>query len=169
MEVTTPRLWIRTLRESDWPAMGRLFRDFEASPYSIYDGPFPDTEAGVRELTWKFASTGLFFAVFQKEQQDMMGYVCFHKGPAGYDLGYCFHSDYQGRGFALESCRAMMQVFRQRGVEKFTAGTALKNLPSCRLLEKLGFACESTEELSFHRDSEGNPISFTGGNFIFRG
>ena len=43
----------------------------------------------------------------------------------------------------------------------FTAGTALENMPSCRLLKKLGFACISTETVSFD-----GKCSFQGGCFI---
>ena len=46
------------------------------------------------------------------------------------------------------------------GATTFTAGTAIDNIPSCRLLEKLGFACTSTETVSFD-----NVFSFRGGNF----
>lgn len=53
-----------------------------------------------------------------------------------------------------------------RTVEAFTAGTALKNIPSCRLLEKLGFVLEKTETLSFHKDIRGQDIVFEGGVFV---
>ena len=97
----------------------------------------------------------------------MIGYICFHEDNGNYDLGFCFHSDYQGKGYAFESCRAVMDyMINEQNIKTFTAGTALKNKPSCKLLERLGFMLQKTEQLSFQKDMEGNDITFEGGIFI---
>ena len=84
-------------------------------------------------------------------------------------MGFCFHSDYHGKGFAFEACSALMEyIAKERNVTVFTAGTALKNTPSCKLLGKLGFVLKDTETLSFHKDENGNEITFEGGNFILQ-
>lgn len=169
MEINTNRLYIRNLRESDWTEMKHIFSDFNRSKYAIYDAALPITDTEVKKLTKRFAETNLFFAVFLKEAPHMAGYVCFHKDKDAYDLGYCFHSAYQGKGFAFESCEALMLGFKEQyGARVFTAGTAINNIPSCKLLKKLGFVCVSTETLSFHKDSVGNDILFEGGNFVCR-
>ena len=70
------------------------------------------------------------------------------------------------KGYAYEACTAMMEYMAtERDVKAFTAGTALKNAPSCKLLQKLGFAWADTETLSFHKDECGNDIVFEGGVF----
>lgn len=169
MELTTQRLFIRSLQSSDWQEMGEIFRDFSRSAYAIYDHPMPTREEDVKALTEKFAQSHLFYGVFPKEGGTMLGYVCFHRAGETLDMGYCFHSSAQGQGFARESCRAMMLYFRdQQGIHSFSAGTAMENHPSRRLLERLGFTCQSTEILSFHKDNQGNPITFAGGNYIFQ-
>ena len=169
MELTTQRLFIRKLQNADWQDMGKIFRDFSQSPYAIYDHPMPTREEDIKALTARFAESGLFFAVYPKAGGNMLGYVCFHRVKDTLDLGYCFHSDAHGQGIAAESCRALMLCFRdQQGIHRFSAGTAMDNHPSRRLLERLGFTCQSTEILSFHKDSRGNPISFLGGSFIFQ-
>ena len=48
---------------------------------------------------------------------------------------------------------------------KITAGTALNNTPSVRLLTSLGFVLVGTETVSFYKDDEGIPITFEGGEF----
>lgn len=48
-------------------------------------------------------------------------------------------------------------------VKSFTAGMALENIPSCKLLAKLGFVLENIETLSFHKDKNGKGIIFVGG------
>lgn len=56
-------------------------------------------------------------------------------------------------------------IAKEKNIKTFTAGTALKNTPSCKLLEKLGFILKNTETVSFHKDSDGNAITFEGGGF----
>ena len=62
----------------------------------------------------------------------------------------------------------MEYIGKTRTVKAFTSGTALKNIPSCRLLEKLGFVLTETESLAFHKDEHGKDIVFEGGIFIKR-
>lgn len=162
MILETSRLCIRSLNETDWKEMKTIFTDFNHSPYAVYDMPLPTEDEETQALTKRFAESNLFFAVFLKESSDMLGYVCFHKDGNSYDLGYCFHSSYHSKGYAYESTKALVEYFvAEYGATGFTAGTAIDNIPSCRLLEKLGFVCASTEIVSFD-----NAFSFQGGNFV---
>ena len=161
MRLETSRLYICHLNESDWQEMKKIFIDFNSSKYSVYDMPLPTEDEETKALTKRFADSNLFFAVFLKESNDMIGYVCFHKDGDTYDLGFCFHSAYHSNGYAYESTGALVKYFADNyGVTCFTAGTAINNTPSCRLLEKLGFVCVSTETVSFD-----NAFSFQGGNY----
>lgn len=162
MRFETSRLFIRDLQEQDWQETKNIWVDFGNSSNAVYDAPLPTGEEEVKALTKKFADSRSFFAVFLKGSNDMIGYVCFHKDGERYDLGYCFHSAYHAKGYAYESVKALLERFiRERGATHFTAGTALDNRPSCRLLEKLGFVCVSTETVSFD-----GAFSFQGGNFV---
>ena len=86
----------------------------------------------------------------------------------GYEIGYCFHSDYHGKGYAGESIRALLDLMKGRGAPLITAGTALENTPSVRLLESLGFRLTGTEQVTFYKDEEGNDIFFESGIFELR-
>ncbi|MBQ8508740.1 MAG: GNAT family N-acetyltransferase [Clostridia bacterium] len=168
MKMKTKRLTIRLLSPDDWKSMQTIAADFAASEYAVYDRPLPTEDNEIRELTGRFAATQLFFAVLLDDS--MIGYVCFHEEDGRFDLGYCFHSAFHGQGFAREACAALMEhIAQNHRVEAFTAGTALENKPSCRLLEKLGFTLEGTERLAFNQDAEGRDIEFEGGNFIRKG
>lgn len=159
MEIKTSRLTICDLSVTDWMEMKNIFIDFNCSPYAIYDRPLPVKDEDAKALTKQFAGSKLFFAVYLSGK--MIGYVGFHKVGDEYDLGYCFHSSYQGNGYAYESVKALLDYFtKEYHAAKFTAGTALENEPSCNLLRKLGFLCVSTETVCF----DGN-FSFQGGNF----
>lgn len=162
MKLKTDRLHIRRLNETDWQAIRNIFTDFNNSKYAIYDMPLPTEDEEIKALTKKFAESNLFFAIFLKETSNMLGYVCFHKNGNSYDLGYCFHSAYHSKGYAYESTKALIEyLITECSVTDFTAGSAIDNIPSCRLLEKLGFVCVSTETVSFD-----NIFSFQGGNFV---
>ena len=169
MELKTNRLYIREISINDWTSLKNIVTDFENSKYAIYDSPFPAEEQAFKELVKRLSDSHLFFVVFLQGMSEMIGYICFHNNGGQYDLGYCFHSDYQGKGYAFESCVSVMQYMKQDcGAEGFTAGTALANTPSCKFLEKLGFVCVKTEQLSFHKDESGNDIIFKGGNFVYK-
>lgn len=162
MKIKTDRLTVCKLNEADWREVKNIFIDFNHSIYAVYDRPLPTEYNEVKALVKQFADSELFFAVYLRDQ--MIGYVGFHKIGNQYDLGYCFHSAYQGNGYAFESVKALMDYFiKEHHATEFTAGTALDNKPSCSLLKKLGFCCRSTETVCF--DGE---FSFEGGNFIFR-
>lgn len=166
--IRTKRLLIRPLRSEDWHSMQKIAMDFRQSPYVLYDMPLPTEKQELKALTQKFADSQMFFSVMLDDV--MIGYICFHEENGNYDLGFCFHSDYQGKGYAYEACAAMIEYMgKERNVKTFTAGTALKNAPSCKLLQKLGFVLTATEMLSFHKDENGNDIIFEGGNFIKTG
>ena len=165
MRIKTKRLLIRSLQATDWTALKGISEDFKKSQYSIYDMPLPSEDEKIKSLCGQFATTGLWFSVILHEV--MFGYICFHEENEIYDLGFCFHSDYHGKGYAYESCLAAMEyIAKERKANIFTAGTALQNTPSSNLLKKLGFILEGTETLSFHKDKNGYDIFFEGGHFI---
>ena len=88
MELKTYRLYIRDLREDDWPQMKSLFIDFNNSKYAAYDRPLPTVDVEVETLTKRFVETSLFFAIYLLDKEQMIGYVCFHRDEEKYDLGY---------------------------------------------------------------------------------
>lgn len=95
----------------------------------------------------------------------MIGYADFHKTQTGYECGYCFNSRFQGQGYAQESLKSLFAALTSQGAKTITAGTALNNLPSVRLLERLGFKQVGEEEVTFYKDDQGQDIKFKGGIF----
>lgn len=95
-------------------------------------------------------------------QDSVIGYIALNQRQESYEIGYCFHSDYHGNGYAKESISALLEMIAQ-GVSRIVAGTALKNIPSVKLLLSLGFKQVGTEEQSFYQDAEGKAIVFEGG------
>ena len=159
---------IRRVRAEDWRAIQAIWADVAASEYAKYDRPYNLEDEAVRSSIAENASYAesderMFFAVCLEDA--VIGYVPMFKYRDCYEIGYCFHSDYQGRGYARESLAALIDVLREKGVRLVTAGTALENGPSVRLLVSLGFRQIGTEPVSFYQDEEGRPITFLGGEF----
>lgn len=158
-------MFIRELTTDDWMALKNISLNFKESGYIIYDMPLPVEDEKIKLLCKQFAKSKLWFSVMLNEL--MIGYICFHENNGAYDLGFCFHSDYHGKGYAYESCAAAMKyITKERKTAIFTAGTALRNIPACNLLKKLGFVLEGTKTLSFHKDENGHDILFEGGYFV---
>lgn len=180
MVLKTPRLEIRFMESDDWKSLIEIWKDFNRSEFSQYDIPHSIDETEVREKTkrWAEVSPGLehmFFAVCtQKEMRNdagkvfakqMIGYIDFHKNDDGYECGYCFHSECHGMGYAKESMLTLMEWLARNGRIRITAGTALDNLPSVRLLNSCGFRKIGEEKVSFYQDEKGEDIYFNGGIF----
>jgi len=167
MNLKTNRLEIRNIKEEDWENIRLIVNDFECSEYAVYDGQFPREEEVFKKVIKRFVDSNLFFGVFLIGSEDMIGYVNFHNNDGIYDLGYSFKSEYKGKGYGFESCEVIIKYIKENFEAKgFSAGTALENIPSCKLLEKLGFILKKTEEMSFHKDDIGNDITFNGGEFL---
>ena len=166
--ITTERLTVRRVRESDWKAIRDIWIDAAKSQYAQYDRPSETDDESVRKRIRKWASCGgstehMFYAVCLRET--VIGYAVLNLREKGYEIGYCFHSAYHGKGYARESISAILNTLAGAGIRDFSAGTALKNTPSVRLLSALGFRMTGTEKVSFYRDEQGNDIVFDGGIF----
>ena len=150
----TERLYIRRYTKEDFPGFCELIRDKMASPYAKYDHTFPTEDAALMEVLNFFAISDEFWALEEKSEHKIIGFVSLnYVDEASRNLGYCLHTHWHGRGYASETARRIIRYAREElGLEKLVTGTAEENLPSVRLLERLGFTrlCEGSFELHFH-------------------
>lgn len=168
MLLKTERLHIRHITENDWKSIKEIWEDFSLSEYAQYDKPNSTDESDVRTRIGKWASANsgmehMFFAVCFHEK--VIGYITFNIREKGYEMGYAFHSNYQGKGYAKESILVLLNYLHGLGIERVAVGTAINNQPSMRLLKSLGFQQIGEEKVSFYKDADGNDIIFDGGIF----
>lgn len=166
--IKTDRLTIRPIVAEDWKCIQGIWEDFSTSPFSQYDKPhgLQDEAVQMQISRWAQANLGvehMFFAICL--QDTVIGYIACNGRENGYELGYCFHSAYRGKGYAKESHLALFSYLRKLGIQRLTAGTALANTPSVALLRALGFQRIGTEQVSFYQDADGKDIFFDGGIF----
>ena len=169
MKLKTKRLSIRLINKNDWKSLIGIWNDFNHSEYAQYDVPHTETEDEARDKAkrWEEVSPGMehvFFAVLL--ENEMIGYVDFHKNRNGYECGYCFHRKYHGKGYAKESIESLIHYMSNGQNIRMIARTALDNTPSVRLLLSLGFQKINEEQVSFYQDYNGNDIYFKGGIFV---
>ena len=168
MLLRTERLTIRRIQTEDWKAVQSIWQDFAQSPFSRYDVPHDTTDETVlarisRWAEFSGSTEHLFFAICLENR--LIGYIAFNQRENGHEIGYCFHSDVHGKGYARESHLALFDYLSVLGVKRFLARTALANTPSVRLLVALGFVQTGTEEVSFSKDENGKDFIFEGGLF----
>jgi len=86
------------------------------------------------------------FVIAEPAQNTMVGLVGFRIVSIANEtaeIGYRLHPDYQRQGLAYESCLSVLQfLFEEAGLHRITASCVASNLPSYRLMEKLGMRRE---------------------------
>ena len=147
--------------------MQKIVVDKEASPYAPYDHPFPTGEQEVKDIATWFSQHDDFLAVCETASKEVIGYIAMHaEKPKEFNLGYCFHSAYQNKGYATEACIAVVNyAFETLKANRLISGTAVLNLPSCTLLAKLGFRKTGEGITSLQKTAEGKAIEFVGASF----
>ena len=149
----TERLYIRRYTKEDFPGICELIRDKMASPYAKYDSAFPTDDKGLMEVLNFFAGSDEFWALEEKSEHKIIGFISLnYVDEASRNLGYCLHTRWHGKGHASEAARRMIKYAKEElKLEKLVTGTAEENLPSVKLLERLGFTrlCEGSFELCF--------------------
>lgn len=164
-ELNTARLRIRNFVPEDWKPLQDMIVWYMSSPYAAFDHPWPTSDDEIKGICAWFASTDDCLAVRLKDTDTFIGYVGLNPEdqPGVFNLGYCFDVQYHGQGYAFESCKALIDyAFHELKAEKIVTGTADENVPSCKLLVKLGMEKVKSVVASFRNDENGSPIEFSG-------
>ncbi len=162
----TKRLLIRPFMESDFDGFVALIRDKMAGRFAAYDEQFPTDEAELRRILAHFIHSDEFFALEEQQEKQLIGFITLnHIDDSTRNLGYCVHSAFQGRGYASEAVSGVIQFAAEAGVTKLVSATAIDNLPSVRLLQKMGFMETKRNMISFVNDDAGKPIYFLAGEY----
>jgi RimJ/RimL family protein N-acetyltransferase len=160
--IETRRLILRRFTPADADDLHDYIRREEVRRFEPAWDPSPAACAAVAR---RFACEAEFTAAELKATGRLVGHVYLAGTPppfiGGWELGYIFHPDHQGRGLASEACAALIErVFRHQRGHRIVARCAPENTRSWRLLERLGFRREghAVKAVSFGRDSDGRPV-----------
>ena len=154
----TDRLILRRYCKSDLDDLYEYLSDAEVVRHEPYK---PMNKDEVKSnLEWRI-STEEMIAVELKSTGKMIGNVYLGKRDfESIEIGYVFNKIYWGKGYAKESCSALIQYFFNNGIHRFFAECDPENSNSWKLLETLGFVREAhlKQNVYFWKDENGKPI-----------
>lgn len=152
------RLLFRRYKESDLEDLYEYLSNPEVIQYEPYK---PMTMEEVKEnLAWRI-STDEMIAVELKSNHKMIGNVYLGKREfETLEIGFVFHKDYWGKGYARESCEELISLAFANGIHRVFAECDPENTASWKLLETLGFEREGhlKKNLYFRKDADNKPI-----------
>lgn len=142
-KIETSRLIIRNFRADEWQELQDIIIRYQTTEYAKYDHKWPTSAEEIQDITAWFANGDNYLAVCLKPTGQLIGFIAINRREEQdgkvYNLGYIFHIDYQGKGYATESCQSSIgYVFGCLGADRILTGTHPDNIPSIRLLKKLG-------------------------------
>ncbi len=150
--IYTERLLLRPFDEGDLEALYAMQSDEEVVRYLYHDAR---SLAEVRSaLARKIAAVaiegegdGLGVAAVLHETGELVADVslwCVSEGHEQGELGFVVHPAHQGRGYATEAARPMLDfAFSTIGFHRVVGRTEARNIGSARVLEKLGMRREA--------------------------
>lgn len=142
----TARLVLRPLAPEDVDAFVAYRRHPDVHPWQSWGPDYSSDEA--RQLVDELAAVapgtpGEWCQVAVEHGGQLVGDVAFCVDPddhARATIGYTLAPEHRGHGYATEAVSAILAWLAQQGVTVVGADTLADNLPSRRILERLGFA-----------------------------
>ncbi len=126
----------------DWPALSTLLGGVDLAENWTH---FPEALIWMRDFAREHATDMSWwnYLIIHRHDARLIG-TCGYKGAPGPDgtveIGYEIADGYQGRGFASEAARALLDnAFEFEAVAAVTAHTLAEENASCGVLRKLGF------------------------------
>lgn len=157
-EIETRRLLLRPFRESDYDDLYEFLSQLEGDEFEGYPGI--TYENGREHLKYRLGSEE-FFAIELTEAGKVIGNIyCGNRDFAAREVGYIVNKRYQKKGYATEALSAVIARAFREGAHRVYAECDSRNLPSWKLLEKVGMRREACfrQNIWFRRDENGKPI-----------
>ena len=154
----TERLILRRYKKEDLQDLFEYLSDKDVVEYEPYKTMTFDEAK--ENLEWRIG-TDEMIAVELKSSHKMIGNVYLGKRDfEALEIGYVFNRNYWGKGYAAESCEALIEQAFSNGVHRIYAECDPRNKNSWKLLEALGFRREAhfRKNVYFWKDENGKPI-----------
>ena len=157
----TDRLALRRFTAADGPALHGYLGRPEVVEFEPYD-PLSPEQAAVAAA--QRATDARFWAVDLGSDATLIGHVYLARAEPDWwqtwELGYVFHQDHWGHGYATEACTALLDQVFADGAHRVKAGCDPANRRSWSLLERLGMRREAhtVRSVAFFREASGHPL-----------
>ena len=144
-EITTERLAFRRCHPDDFEAVMDIYSRPEVAR-RVASWPIPADPDLVRERCNPFPDEKGIVGSVLKDDRVIGTIGCARKPEGDFGLGYGFHPDHWGRGYATEMAFAVLdRIFGRADCTLVTAGHYIDNPASGRVLAKLRFRHSHTE------------------------
>jgi ribosomal-protein-alanine N-acetyltransferase len=157
----TDRLILRPLQESDAEAIFSYCSNPNVSRYTLWEPhtSIEDAEQFLRSYVFPKYEKKVpepFGICFKGAVDSVIGTVgCFWASEANrcLELAYALAEPHWGQGIVVEAAKAVVDfVFAEYGIERLQCRCKAENIPSARVMEKLGMKREGTlRAATFHR------------------
>lgn len=155
MELSTERLLLRPLDNSDLQTVFEYVSDVENTRYMMYY-PLKSIEethgflAGVT-AEWKKENPSFYeFAILYNSVHIGAVFIYLNEDGTEGELGWILSKTYWGKGFATEAALAIKSfAIQQIKVKKLVAHCNCRNLSSVRVMEKIGLLFENKGERKY--------------------
>ena len=146
INIQTSRLLLREILQGDAGDLFALRLNEEVNKY--LDRKLVESVEEVKMLIMKLKADiasckAFYWVIIDLESKVLIGTVClfnFSKEMASGELGYELLPEFHGKGIMTEALKPIIDFgFRSVGLREIEAFTDQNNMPSIRLLERLGF------------------------------
>ena len=151
-ELETERVLLRAMRVSDSADMYDYAHRPEVSRYLLWrpHTDISDTRRYLEYLAGRYRIGAHYeWAMIHKESGRMIGTCGFARVDTANnsaELGYVLHPDFHGQGIVPEAARRVLQFgFSVMGLNRIEARYMVENLPSRRVMDKLGMQFEGVQ------------------------
>lgn len=146
MQLTTPRLTLRSFRSEDLESFSEMHGDEEVMKFLGGTLSHDESEKELLDIMDTEANTGLIrFAIERIGSSGLVGYCGLKPAEEFVDLSYMIARRYWRQGFALEAAKRVRKYgLEDLSITNMEAGGAAENIGSIKILEQLSFRnCEN--------------------------
>ena len=157
-EIRTKRLLLRPFSESDYDDLFEFLFQLADDEYEGYPGI--TYENGREHLKYRLGSEE-FYTMELTESGKVIGNIyCGNRDFAAREVGYIINKCYQQKGYATEALSAVIAQAFKDGIHRIYAECDPRNVPSWKLLEKVGLRREAhfRQNIWFCRDEKDAPV-----------
>lgn len=150
-EIETARLLLRPIQPPDAEAFFKYRCNKQVNRYQSF---IPESVDEVDHFIAHKVSrkinvpgTWMQWVVIKKDESELIGDIGVHfhdQDPLQVEIGCTFNGLYHGKGYATEALKKITDfLFDDLGKARITASVDPRNLPSVRLMERLGFRLQA--------------------------
>ena len=146
--IETPRLYLRGFQKEDARFAAGIWNDAEMGEYLPDEAMEELDEEYLHQLEQLGEDEECCYLIAEDKQSgERIGTCSFLPKDGVYDLAYCVHKQFWGRGYATEMAKGMAEYARSSKAKAVTIWVTEGNNASVRVAQKLGCVQDAAQDL----------------------